>query len=318
MRLARTDHHHEQDWLIDDFSLRCLQSVDRLSVYKGTLFELLSIEPLAQSRDDVHQLLDKVAYWLPQYESYTSFFKYPNRQVLQHTHKELAYLLVTHPDFLQHHPLFFGLQQEIVKVISQKIWTISEYDHRIQNMQKYLYRLPHFWFIKEKNWFLTKMQAIYDNPYFLSNSLHEMILVDMIAKDLFPECTVWLASNIDDRRFWFDAIVMSPQQRFCFIDFTFSDDPEKLQGKRNKMKAIAGSKRKLYDSEFAICLFEQMNISLFDKKRKWVVFQVNKTTFEQQWLPDYIQYVFPWINNRLHASNFITCNEMNAVQKLMR
>ncbi|MBP6256627.1 hypothetical protein KA405_02665 [Patescibacteria group bacterium] len=45
------------------------------------------------------------------------------------------------------------------------------------------------------------MKLLYDNSYFLSNSLHEIILVDMIAKDFFPHCKVWLASNIDDRKY---------------------------------------------------------------------------------------------------------------------
>lgn len=318
MLLARTDSNYEHDWLIDDFSLQCIQSIERTSFYQETLLTLLKNENIAQSRDDFNQLITKLWFRLPSYDSYTSFLKYNNKHLLQNLHKELAYLLIIHPKFLEQHPLFFGLQKETLNHISQKIWDISEYHTRIDNMQQYLYRLPNFGVIKNDYWFLGKMREIYDNSYFLSNSLHEIILVDMIAKDLFPHCTVWLASNIDDRRFWFDAIIMSPQKRFCFIDFTFSDDEQKLEEKKSKMKTIARSKKILYNSEFAIHLFEQHAISLIKQKKKWVVFKINKTVFEKQWLPDYLQYVYPWINNRLHANHFIACDQMSSVQKFLR
>ncbi len=318
MGVSSTDKNYEQNWCIDDFYVHCMQSIERTTLFKERLLEILSTESTIQSKDEFQRLIDKILLRVPQYESYTYFLRYHDKLLLQNIHKELAYLLIVHPTILQNHPLFFWIQQEIVKIISDKIWPIAEYENRIHNVKQYMYRVKWFSELKDNTSFLDKMKLLYDNSYFLSNSLHEIILVDMIAKDFFPHCKVWLASNIDDRKYWFDAIVMSPFKKFCFIDFTFLEDEDWLKAKKDRMNAMGNSKNKFYNSEFAIFAYDNMNISLASRHKKWVVFQVNKSVFEKKWLPSYLQYVYPWNNDRLHAENFIHCDEMDKLQKFLR
>ncbi len=318
MRVSSTDKNYEHNWYIDDFYVHCMQSIERTTLFKERLLEILSNESTIQSKDEFQRLIDKILLRVPQYESYTYFLRYNDKFLLQNIHKQLAYLLIVHPTFLQNHPLFFWIQQEIVKIISNKIWPIAEYENRIQNVQQYMYRVKGFSDLKNNTSLLDKMKMLYDSPYFLSNSLHEIILVDMIAKDFFPNCSVRIASNVDDRKYWFDAIVMSPYKKFCFIDFTFKEDIVWLNDKINRMNALGNSKNKLYNSEFAIFAYDNLNISLAGHQKMWVVFQVNKSIFEKKWLPSYLHYVFPWNNDRMHADKFIHCDEMDKLKKFMR
>lgn len=311
-----TDFHIE--WIVDQTFV-----TNFIEQQKIQLTTLLNTVSLIQSRTDFKQFINTFWPRLSNYKSYTSFENYADSKLLQNIHKELAYLLITHPDFVQNHPLFFGFQQDIVKVVSQKIWAITEYDTRTQNMQKYLYRLSNFGCIKEENWFMLKMNKLYNDPYFLSISLSEIILVDMIAKDFFPHCTVRLASNIDDRKFWFDAIVMSPFKNLCFIDFTFMDNKDWLNLKKNKINKLVSWKNEywqdnLCNSEFAIYAYEKFNISVASRNTIWAVFQIDKRIFAWRWLPSYLQYVYPWKSNRLHAKKFIHCDEMDKVKKFLR
>jgi hypothetical protein len=306
------------EWIVDQTFV-----TNFIEQQKVQLIALLNTVSKIQSRADFKQFINMFWPRLSKYKSYTSFKTCVDWKLLQNIHKELSYLLITHPDFIQNHPLFFGFQQDIIKVVSQKIWAIAEYDTRTQNMQKYLYRLPNFWFIKEENWFMLKMNKLYNDPYFLSRGLSEIVLVDMIAKDFFPHCTVRLASNIDDRRFWFDAIVMSPFKNLCFIDFTFMENKDWLNSKKNKINKLIASKNEhwhdnLCNSEFAIYAYEKFDLSVASINTIWAVFQIDKRIFEKQWLPSYLQYVFPWKNNHLHADKFIHCDEMDKLKKFMK
>jgi hypothetical protein len=239
---------------------------------------------------DLSAFLNKVKPWLPTYKGQS--FSCQGHERLKELHKKLSYLLALHPSIQQQHPLFFWHQKERIRMIWAKISPNEYIEHWVNQISPYFYRVSDLASLKDTTWSLVStMDKLYEQDDFLKNNLNELILADLLKNHYFPESDVWVASNVDDRRYGFDTVMIDQKKNVTFIDFTFNDDQTIVEKKQKKIAEFVQEDDRLYDTEFALYLYEKYGLVLKNLSRKWIVWQVDRGRFTYNAIRPYLLQV---------------------------
>lgn len=249
------------------------------------------IDPV-HSEEQFSELVSVLWKRLPSYKQIKSL-----EERIATLHKHLAYSLVLHPEVQKKHPLFLWKQKQCIHAITKQLLkNFDEYDARIHHISTYFYRAKNFSHIKEKNnGFDIITNAMYRDDHFISNNLHETIMVDILQQHFFSDKKMFIASNFDDRCMGIDCIVYDEvAQALTFVDLMFWDNAIIT---KNKLQRIDGSihNQKILDTEFAFRLYQQGKI-LAPMHMEWMVIQIDKKKF-MEILPHYIDHNFYWWKN---------------------